>query len=56
MKPICKFICAFDRVYGTKNLRVVDASVMPFVPRGNTNLPTMLIAARAAEIILSGSD
>ncbi|ODM87077.1 Alcohol dehydrogenase [acceptor], partial [Orchesella cincta] len=36
------------------NLRVIDASVIPFVPSGNTNLPAMLIGARGAEIILSG--
>ncbi|CAL8118258.1 unnamed protein product [Orchesella dallaii] len=42
------------KVFGVPNLRVVDASVIPFVPSGNTNLPAMLIGARAAEIILSG--
>ena len=39
------------RVRGVDGLRVVDASVMPTVPRGNTNAPTMTIAERAADLI-----
>jgi choline dehydrogenase len=39
------------RVSGVEALRVVDASVMPVVPRGNTNAPTIAVAERAADLI-----
>jgi choline dehydrogenase len=39
------------RVRGVDRLRVVDASVMPTVPRGNTNAPVIAIAERAADLI-----
>jgi choline dehydrogenase len=39
------------KVLGVAGLRVVDASVMPAVPRGNTNAPVIAIAERAADLI-----
>jgi choline dehydrogenase len=39
------------RVRGVEGLRVVDASVLPAVPRGNTTAPTVAVAERAADLI-----
>jgi choline dehydrogenase-like flavoprotein len=39
------------RVHGLQGLRVIDASVMPLVPGGNTNAPTIMVAERGADLI-----
>lgn len=44
------------RVHGITGLRVVDASAFPAVTSGNTNAPTMMLAARAAEMILEDAE
>ena len=41
-------------VNGVEGLRVFDASLMPTIPRANTNTPTIMIAERIADLIKAG--
>jgi choline dehydrogenase len=43
------------KVRGIGNLRVIDASAMPFIPSGNTNAPTMAVASRAVSILMGAA-
>ena len=42
------------RVHGTQGLSVVDASIMPRLVRGNTNVPVMMVAEHVAELVAAG--
>jgi 5-(hydroxymethyl)furfural/furfural oxidase len=41
------------RVHGMEALRVIDASIMPTIPRGNTNIPTIMVAEKLSDAMLS---
>ena len=41
------------RVFGVQGLRIADASVMPTITSGNTAAPTMMIAEKLADLLLS---
>ncbi|CAB3223918.1 unnamed protein product [Arctia plantaginis] len=44
------------KVHGVKNLRVIDASIMPTITSGNTNGPSMMIGERGAELVKEDYD
>ena len=43
------------KVHGTDGLRVVDASVFPYVTNGNIYAPVMMVAEKAADLILGNT-
>ena len=43
------------RVHDVAGLRVVDASIMPAIPRGNTNIPTIMLAEKIAAGMVAGN-
>jgi choline dehydrogenase len=43
------------KVHGIENLHVVDASVMPYITNGNIYAPVMMLAEKAADLILGNS-
>ncbi|HEY0213207.1 MAG TPA: GMC family oxidoreductase N-terminal domain-containing protein [Paenirhodobacter sp.] len=54
--PGTSVVDASLRVHGVRGLRVVDASIFPNITSGNLNAPVMMVAERAAKMILAGSD
>jgi choline dehydrogenase len=54
--PGSAVVDATCRVHGVKGLRVVDTSVFPTLTSGNTNAPTIMVAEKAADLILGSGE
>ncbi|MBA3770935.1 MAG: GMC family oxidoreductase N-terminal domain-containing protein [Ramlibacter sp.] len=46
-------VTASGRVIGVEGVRVADASIMPWIPRANTNIPTLMVAEKLSDAILA---
>lgn len=54
--PATSVIDPHLRVHGIEGLRVIDSSIFPEIPSGNTNAPTIMVGERGADLILQGSN
>ena len=50
--PAGAVVDATLKVHGVEQLRVIDASIFPTVPSGNTNAPAIMVGVKGAEMIL----
>ena len=50
--PLLTVVNSELKVHGLEGLRIADASVFPNITSGNTNAATMMVAAKAADLIL----